>query len=138
MERGKLRRHETDLAGANMSYVDGYLIAIKKKNLKAYKALAQVGCKVWRDHGALDYKECTGDDLSVPADCGNSYLKLLKCKKDETVIFAFIVYKSRADRDKINAKVMGDPRLPAAMQGKKMPFEMRRMSVGGFAGLVEM
>ncbi len=120
-----------------MSYVDGFLIAIKKKNLKAYRAMARVGCKVWIEHGALDYKECTGDDLKVPAGCGNSYLDLLQCKKDETVIFAFIVYKSRADRDRINAKVMSDPRMGAAMEGKKMPFDMKRMSMGGFAGLVE-
>ena len=120
-----------------MSYVDGFLIAIKKKNLKAYKAMATVGCKVWREHGALDYKECTGDDLKVPEGCGNSYLDLLKCKKDETVIFAYIVYKSRAERDKVNAKVMSDPRMNAAMQGKKMPFDMKRMWVGGFETLVE-
>lgn len=121
-----------------MSYVDGFLLAIKKKNLKAYKALATVGSKVWREHGALSYMECTGDDLKVPDGCGNSYPDLLKCKKDETVIFAFIVYKSRADRDRVNAKVMNDPRMPAALKGKKMPFDMKRMWVGGFAALVEM
>lgn len=120
-----------------MSYVDGFLIAIKKKNLKAYKDLAQVACKIWREHGALDYKECTGDDLQSSPGCGNSYTDLLKCKKDETVIFAFIVYKSRKHRDRVNAKVMGDPRMAASMQGKKMPFDIKRMWVGGFAGLVE-
>ena len=120
-----------------MSYVDGFLIAIKKRNLKAYKAVASVGCKVWLEHGALDYKECAGDDLEASPGCGNSYFDLLKCKKDETVIFAFIVYKSRAARDKINAKVMNDPRMAAAMQGKKMPFDLKRMWVGGLAGWVE-
>lgn len=121
-----------------MSYVDGFLLAIKKKNLKAYKAIATVASKVWRDHGALEYKECAGDDLKASPGCGNSYTDLLKCKKDETVIFAFIVYKSRADRDKVNAKVMNDPRMGALMQGKKMPFEIKRMWVGGFTGLVEL
>jgi len=87
-----------------MRYVDGFLIAIKRKNLKAYKAMATLGCKVWREHGALDYKECVGDDLKAPEGCGNSYLDLLKCKKDETVIFAFIVYKSRADRTRSTPK----------------------------------
>lgn len=119
-----------------MSYVDGFLIAIKKKKLKAYKAIATVASKVWRDHGALDYKECAGDDLKASPGCGNSYLDLLKCGKDETVIFAYIVYKSRAARDKVNAKVMNDPRMAAAMQ-RKMPFDLKRMWVGGFAGLVE-
>ncbi|KAA0214836.1 DUF1428 domain-containing protein [bacterium] len=119
-----------------MSYVDGFLLVIRKKNLKAYKALAAVACKVWREHGALDYKECTGEDLKASPGCGNSYTDLLKCRKDETVIFAFIVYKSRAARDKINARVMNDPRM-AAMAGKKMPFDLKRMWVGGFASLVE-
>lgn len=121
-----------------MSYVDGFLLVVKKKNLKAYKAMATVACKVWREHGALDYKECVADDLKVPPGCGNSYADLLKCRKDETVVFAFIVYKSRKERDRINAKVMSDPRMNEAMQGKKMPFDMKRMWVGGFAGLVEL
>lgn len=120
-----------------MSYVDGFLLVIKKKNLTAYKEIAGVACKVWRDHGALDYKECAGEDLKASPGCGNSYLDLLKCKKDETVIFAFIVYKSRKERDKINAKVMNDPRMAAAMEGRKMPFDLKRMWVGGFASLVE-
>jgi uncharacterized protein YbaA (DUF1428 family) len=120
-----------------MSYVDGFLLAIKKKDVKAYKALARISAKVWREHGALDYRECAGRDLTVPDGCGNSYLELLKCKKDETPIFAYIVYKSRAARNKVNAKVMSDPRMAAAMQGK-LPFDIKRMWVGGFEALVEM
>lgn len=120
-----------------MSYVDGYLLAIKKKNLKAYKALAKVAGRIWREHGAQKYMECAGEDLDLPAGCGTSYLKLLKCRKDEVVIFAFVVYPSRAARDRINAKVMNDPRLAASMMGRKCPFDVRRMSVGGFAAIVE-
>ncbi len=118
-----------------MSYVDGFLIAISKKNLKTYKKIATAAKKVWREHGALDYVEAAGDDLVIKG-CG-SFVPLLKLKKDETAIFAYIVYKSRAHRDKVNAKVMKDPRLAKMMQGKAMPFDMARMFYGGFKVLVK-
>jgi uncharacterized protein YbaA (DUF1428 family) len=118
-----------------MRYVDGFVLAVPKKNLKAYARLAKQAGKVWREHGALDYKECIGDDLDVAADCGLPFTKLTKLKRGETVVFSFIVYKSRAHRDKVNAKVMGDPRLKMP---KKMPFDINRMACGGFKVLVEL
>jgi uncharacterized protein YbaA (DUF1428 family) len=118
-----------------MAYVDGYLLAVPKKNLPAYKKMATIGAKVWRDHGALEYRETVGDDLDMK--WGVPFPKLMKLKAGETAVFAWIVYKSKAQRDKINAKVMSDPRLAAMMDPKKMPFDMKRMSVGGFKMLVE-
>lgn len=116
-------------------YVDGYVIPIKKTKLKEYKKLAALGRKVWLDHGALDYYECAGDDLDT--QWGLSFAKLCKLKEDETVIFAFIVYKSKADRKRINAKVHQDPRMqPKPGKEFVMPFEMKRFSTGGFKALV--
>src|SRR5688572_25545315 len=107
-----------------MPYVDGFVIAIPTKNLKAYKAMATLGGKVWREHGALEYKECVGDDLAVKY--GMPYGKLLKLKKGETAVFSWITYKNKAHRDKVNANVMKDKRLSDSMDPKKMPFEMKR------------
>ncbi len=114
-----------------MSYVDGFLIPVPKKNLRAYRRMATMGLKAWMKHGALDYKECVGDDLA-PA-FGVPFSRLLKLKPNETAIFAFIVFKSRAHRDRVNKKVMQD------MEGapKSMPFDMKRMVYGGFKTLVE-
>lgn len=114
-------------------YVDGFVLPIPKKNVAAYKRLATMASKVWRDHGALDYRECVGDDLNV--QCGMPFTKLVKLKAGETVAFAWIVYKSRAHRDSVNKKVMKDPRL-AAIDPTKMPFDMKRMTCGGFKTLV--
>lgn len=113
-------------------YVDGFIIPIKKTNLKPYKKMASLGCKLWMEHGALDYYECIGDDLNVP--WGWTFPKMCKLKSGETVVFAFIVFKSKAHRNKVNAKVMKDPRMK--MDGVKMPFDMKRFSVGGFKTLV--
>jgi len=117
-----------------MSYVDGYLIPIAKKNVAAYKKMAAIGCKVWMDHGALDYRECVGDDLKAP--WGSPFTKLLKTKPSETVVFSWIVFKSKAHRDKVNASVMKDPRLTSGMDMKKMPFDPKKMCYGGFKTLV--
>jgi len=116
-------------------YVDGYVIPIKKSKVKVYKKFAALGRKIWMEHGALDYYECVGDDLNAPY--GMSFKKLGKLKADETVIFAFIVYKTKADRNRINKKVHTDPRMQPK-PGKKfeMPFDMKRFSVGGFKTLV--
>jgi uncharacterized protein YbaA (DUF1428 family) len=116
-----------------MSYVDGFLLAVPTKNLKAYKAMSNLGGKIWREFGALDYRESAGDDLTFKGM--NSFLKLMKCKKSETLIFAYILYKSKADRNKINKQVMKDPRMHMDM--KKMPFDMKRMWMGGFETIVE-
>lgn len=117
-------------------YVDGYVIPIKKSNLKAYKKLAQLGCKVWMEHGALDYYECIGDDLQ--SKWGLPFAKLCKLKPNETVVFAFVVYKSKADRNRVNKKVHADPRMQPT-PGKKfvMPFDMKRFSTGGFKAIVQ-
>jgi len=115
-------------------YVDGFVIPVPKKNLAAYKKMAQLGAQVWRDHGALKYFECVGDDLKAPI--GIPFGKLVKLKPSETVVFAFIVYKSRAHRDRVNAKVMKDKRI-LDMDHTKMPFDHNRMSFGGFETMVE-
>jgi uncharacterized protein YbaA (DUF1428 family) len=119
-----------------MRYVDGYLLPVPKKNLKAYARMAKTAAKVWRDHGALDYKECVAEDLENK--WGATFPATLKLKKGETAVFAYIVFKSRADRDRVNAKVMQDPRLASpAMKNMKMPFDVKRMVYGGFQVLVE-
>jgi uncharacterized protein YbaA (DUF1428 family) len=116
-------------------YVDGYIIPIKKTKLKVYKKLATLGRKVWMEHGALDYYECAGDALD--SKWGLPFKKLCKLKPGETVIFAFVVYKSKADRNRINAKVQEDPRMqPKPGKTFAMPFDMKRFSVGGFKALV--
>jgi len=118
-------------------YVDGFVLAVPKKNIKAYEKLARLAGKIWREHGALEYFECVGDDLDVKMGCGLPFGKLTKLKSNETVVFAYIVYKSRAHRDRVNAKVMKDPRLTESMDMKKMPFDMKRMTYGGFKVLVD-
>ncbi len=117
-----------------MKYVDGYVLPISKKNLQAYCRLAQKASAVWREYGALEYRECVGEDLMVK--WGVRFPRLLKLKPGETVIFSWIVFKSRAQRDRINAKVMKDPRF-ANMDPKSMPFDVERMVYGGFKILVE-
>lgn len=111
-----------------MSYVDGFVIALPKAKVAAYKKLARIGSKVWREHGALAYVECLGDD--VPYGKRTSFPRAVKAKPNETVVFSWIVYKSRKQRDAIMKKVMADPRL--AMDMKKMPFDTKRMIWGGF------
>jgi uncharacterized protein YbaA (DUF1428 family) len=117
-----------------MSYVDGYVIPIPKTKVASYARLARLSSKVWSDHGALSYFECVGDDLDVKM--GIPFPKLLQVKKGETVLFSWIVYKSRAHRDSVNAKVMKDPRIEK-MTSKPMPFDCNRMHYGGFKVLVE-
>ena len=117
-----------------MSYVDGYVLPVPTKNLAAYRKMAAVGAKVWREHGALEYRECAGDDLNVKF--GMPFPKLMKLKRGETAVFAWIVFKSKADRDRINARVMKDPRIQSP-DPKKMPFDVKRMAYGGFTVLVE-
>jgi uncharacterized protein YbaA (DUF1428 family) len=118
----------------SMAYVDGFVLPISRKNLPAYRRIARKASKVWMEHGALEYRECAGDDLDVPM--GVPFTKLLKLKRGETAVFAYIVYKSRAHRDRVNAKVMKDPRL-ANMDPKSMPFDCERIVWGGFKSIVE-
>jgi uncharacterized protein YbaA (DUF1428 family) len=115
-------------------YVDGFVLPIAKKNVAAYRRIARKAAKVWREHGALEYRECVGDDLKAKGAL--PFPRLARCRPGETVVFAWIVYRSRADRDRINAKVMKDPRL-AGMDMKSMPFDVKRMSYGGFQVLVD-
>ncbi len=113
-----------------MSYVDGFVVPVPKKSMKAYIAIARKAGKVWKDHGALDYAECVADDVKVGK--WTSFPRSVKLKKGETVVFSYIVYKSRAQRDKVMAKVMKDKRLEAMMDPKAMPFDGKRMIWGGF------
>ncbi len=116
-------------------YVDGFVLPVPKKNLKAYSRMAQKAGKIWREHGALDYTEFVGDDLDVKF--GMPFPRQIKLKPGETVVFAYIVFKSRAHRDRVNAKVMKDPRLADSMNEKSMPFDAKRMVYGGFTVLVD-
>ena len=113
-----------------MSYVDGFVVPVPARKLKDYLAMAKKAGKVWKDHGALDYKECIADDVKVGK--WTSFPRSVKLKKGETVVFSYIVYKSRAHRDKCVAKVMKDERLAEMMDPKKMPFDAKRMIYGGF------
>jgi uncharacterized protein YbaA (DUF1428 family) len=118
-----------------MGYVDGFVLPVAKKNIKAYVRLAQKAGKIWKKHGALDYKECVGDDLKSPM--GIPFPKLAKTKPGEKVFYSFIVYKSRKHRDQVNAKVMKDPAIQTMCDPKKMPFDCKRMTYGGFKVLVD-
>ena len=117
-----------------MSYVDGFVVPVPLKNLAAYRRMAKKAGKVWREYGALDYKEWIGDDVKVGKL--TSFPRSVKLKRGETVVFSWIVYKSRAHRDRVNAKVMKDPRLAKMMDPKAMPFDGKRMIFGGFKFLV--
>ncbi|MCW8130671.1 MAG: DUF1428 domain-containing protein [Planctomycetota bacterium] len=117
-----------------MPYVDGFVLPIAKKKIKAYLKLSKMAGKVWREHGALEYREACGDDLKIKGV--GSFPKAMKCKPGETVFFSWIVYKSRAHRDRVNAKVMKDKRLTCTA-GSPMPFDVKRMLYGGFKVLVD-
>jgi len=119
-----------------MPYVDGFVVPVPKKNVKKYKALATKAGKIWMEFGALQFRECVADDVK-PGKL-TSFPQSVKLKKDETVMFSWIVYKSRKDRDRINKKVMMDPRLAKMMQGKDNPFDAKRMIYGGFTMLVDL
>jgi uncharacterized protein YbaA (DUF1428 family) len=119
-----------------MSYVDGFVLPVPKKNLKKYLAIAKKAGKVWKDHGALDYCEAVADD--VKPGKWTSFPQSVKLKKNETVVFSYIVYKSRTHRDRVMKKVMSDPRLAKMMDPKKMPFDGKRMIWGGFKAAIVM
>ena len=117
-----------------MPYVDGFVVPVPKRNLKAYRRLSTLAGKIWREHGALDFKECIADDVKVGKL--TSFPRSVKLKPSETVVFSWITYKSRAHRDRVNAKVMKDKRI-AGMDPKDMPFDGKRMIYGGFKIIVE-
>lgn len=114
-------------------YVDGFVIPLPKRKLAAYRRIAQKAGKIWREHGALEYVETVGNDLKPKW----GFPKLAKPRRGETIVFSWIVYKSKADRNRVNAKVMKDPRIQPMMDPKAMPFDMKRMAMGGFQVIVE-
>ena len=123
-----------------MKYVDGFVLVVPKKKLPAYKKMAQEGAKLWMKYGALDYKECVGDDLTP--DMGEfkiaTFPQITNLKSDETVVFSYIVFKSKTHRNAVNAKVMKDPSMnDPKNKNKPMPFDMKRMAYGGFKVIVE-
>ncbi len=113
-----------------MNYVDGFVLPVPKKNLDAYFRMAKKASKIFCELGALEYRECVGDDLNVKM--AMPFTRGIKSKPNETIVFAYIVYKSRAHRDKVNAKVMKDPRIAAMCESTEMPFDCKRMLYGGF------
>jgi uncharacterized protein YbaA (DUF1428 family) len=117
-----------------MRYVDGYVLPVPTRNLAAYVRIARKAGRIWREHGALEYRECAGDDVNVKKLV--PFPRMIKLKRGETVVFSWIVFKSRAHRDRVNAKVMSDPRL-AGMSSQPMPFDLKRMVYGGFKVLVD-
>jgi uncharacterized protein YbaA (DUF1428 family) len=119
-----------------MPYVDGFIVPVPKKNLAAYRSIARKAGKVWKEHGALEYHECVADD--VKKGKWTSFPRSVKLKANETVIFSYVVYKSRKSRDKILTKVMKDPRLAKMMQPGAMPFDGKRMIYGGFKSIIEL
>ena len=119
-----------------MPYVDGFVLPLPKRNLKAYRRLATKAGKIWREHGAMDYWECVADD--VKAGKVASFPRSVRLKSGETVLFSWIVFKSRAHRDQVNAKVIADPRLAEMADAKLMPFDAKRMIYGGFKALVRL
>lgn len=117
-----------------MQYVDGFVLPVPQENLQAYRRIAQKAGKIWREHGALEYRECVADDVKMGKL--TSFPQSVKLKPGEIVVFSWIVFKSRAHRDGVNAKVMEDPRLAKMMDPKSMPFDTKRMVYGGFKVLV--
>lgn len=116
-----------------MAYVDGFLLSVPKSKVEAYRAIAQKASQVWKEHGALDYRECVGED--VRPQFGRSFEDAAQCDAGDAVIFAYIVYRSRAHRDEVNAKVMKDERI-CNMSPDDMPFDCSKMFYGGFETLV--
>ncbi len=119
-----------------MPYIDGFVLAVPKKNLPAYSRMSKAAGKIWREHGATEYIEAAGDDLNTKI--GVSFTKLMKVKPGETIMFSWIVYKSRKDRDSVNARVMSDPRMKKMMEKGPMPFDVKRMAYGGFKSIVDL
>jgi len=117
-------------------YVDGFIVAVPKKNVEAYRRMARKAGKIWREHGALEFHECVADDVTKGKL--TSFPRSVKLKPNETVMFSWITYKSRKDRDRVNAKVMSDKRLAKMMDIKSMPFDAKRMIYGGFKSIVDL
>lgn len=119
-----------------MSYVDGFVLCVAKDKLEDYRKMAERASKVWREHGAINYKECVGDDMGGNEFCTN-FLQLAKPKENELVLFSFITFKSREHRDEVNKKVMADERIKNDCQNCADIFDLKRMAYGGFKVIVE-
>jgi uncharacterized protein YbaA (DUF1428 family) len=119
-----------------MSYVDGFVVPVPKSKLAAYRKMARLGGKLWKEHGALEYHECVADDVKPGKT--TSFPQAVKLKPGEVVVFSWIVYASKAERNRVNKKIMSDPRLAKFMDPKNMPFDGKRMFWGGFKPIVEM
>jgi uncharacterized protein YbaA (DUF1428 family) len=119
-----------------MRYVDGYVLPVPKKKIAIYRGIARKAGKIWREHGALEYRECVGDDLDVKGL--TPFPRRIKLERGETVVFSWIVFRSRAHRDRVNARVMKDRRLASSMDPKTMPFDVKRMLYGGFKVVVDL
>jgi uncharacterized protein YbaA (DUF1428 family) len=120
-----------------MAYVDGYVLVVPKKKVADYRRMASKAGKVWREHGALEFRECVGDDIDIKG-FPLTFRKLMKLKPSETVFFSWVVFKSRKDRDRVNARVIKDPRMASMMDPKDMPVDPKRMAFGGFKPLVDL
>ncbi len=119
-----------------MLYTDGFVLPVPKAKLPAYRRMAQKAGKIWKDHGALEYRECVADDVKVGKR--TSFPRSVKLKPGETVVFSYIVFKSRADRDRVNAKVLADPRFVEIMKTKDVPFDGKRLIYGGFEVIIDL
>ena len=119
-----------------MRYTDGFVVPVPKAKLQAYRRMAQKAGKIWKEYGALEFRECVANDVKVGKL--TSFPRSVKLKPGETVVFSYIVFKSRADRDRVNAKVMADPRLAEMMKSKDVPFDPKRMIYGGFEVIVDL
>jgi uncharacterized protein YbaA (DUF1428 family) len=119
-----------------MPYVDGFVLAVPRTKLAAYRRIAGKAGKIWMEHGALEYRECAADDL--PKGPKSLFARSVKLKRGEIVFFSWIVFRSRAQRDAINKKVMADPRLAAMMNPQENPFDLKRMMYGGFKTLIDL
>ena len=119
-----------------MKYVDGYVLPVARKNLAAYRRMAAACSKIWRNYGALQFCECVGDELKTQQV--KSFIQLVKPKRGETIMFSWIEFKSKADRDRVNAKAMKDKRILKMMKRKRMPFDCKRMAYGGFKTIVDL
>jgi uncharacterized protein YbaA (DUF1428 family) len=119
-----------------MTYVDGFVVPVPEDRVEDYRAMAEKAGKVWMEHGALAFRECVADD--VPDGKTTDFKRAVKLEEGETVVFAWIVYESREQRDEINKKVMDDPRIEEDMKDKDIPFDAKRMIYGGFRTLVDL
>lgn len=117
-----------------MPYVDGFLLAVPRRKLDQYRRMARRAASIWRKHGALEYRECSGDDLKTTMTA--SFVRTARCRAGELPVFSWIVFKSRSDRDRVNAKVMKDPSMVRMMKAP-MPFDVKRMAYGGFRVIVD-